>query len=178
VKEACRTRYADWNPTLRAFTQEADDDSIYPRDLFMLPIGHSWKHVPGITLVGDASHVMTPFAGEGVNLAFSDVIDLSKAILSAAAEMPSDATTTSQATAGSPLDDKIRAFETAMFARATEFQQQTYDMMSAMFLIPGAPRQGIEKYILRATEGELGTTLSWLLTPLVYAYFFVFKLIW
>ncbi|KAK3070290.1 hypothetical protein LTR53_010712 [Teratosphaeriaceae sp. CCFEE 6253] len=178
VKAACRKQYADWSPTLLAFTQEADDASIYPRDLFMLPIGHSWTHVPGVTLIGDAAHVMTPFAGEGVNLAFSDCIDLSEAILSAAAQVSPDADTTSQATAGTPLDVNVAAFERAMFVRATQFQQLTFDMMTAMFFTPGAPRRGIEKYILRAAEGEMGVILTRLLTPIVYAWFFVFRLIW
>ncbi|TKA57309.1 hypothetical protein B0A55_12436 [Friedmanniomyces simplex] len=189
VKKAYRQRYADWNPTLLAFTQEADDESIHPRDLFMLPVGHRWEHVPGITLVGDAAHVMTPFAGEGVNLAFADCLDLSRAICSAAASIiPSPpepnsknnngCNTTSQAVAGTPLDRGVRAFEQDMFARATKYQQLTYDSMNAVFFSPGAPRVGIERYFLRMAQDELGYWATLLVTPLVYAWFFVFKLIW
>ena len=65
-----------------------------------------------------------------------------------------------------------------MFKRATETQQLTYDMMTAMYLTPGAPRTGIERYIIRAMEGQLGWWLTQLVKPLVYAWFFVFKLIW
>lgn len=57
VKAAAREEYADWDSRLVALTQEAEDSSIAPRDLFMLPIGHSWKHVPGVTLIGDAAHL-------------------------------------------------------------------------------------------------------------------------
>lgn len=59
VKAACKEEYADWDPRLVAFIEKAED-SISPRDLFMLPIGHSWPHKAGVTVIGDASHVMTP----------------------------------------------------------------------------------------------------------------------
>ncbi|KAK0254369.1 hypothetical protein LTS09_010489 [Friedmanniomyces endolithicus] len=182
VKAAYRKQYADWHPTLRAFTQEADDATFAARDLFMLPIGNRWEHVPGITLIGDAAHVMTPFAGEGVNLAFADCVDLSKAILSAAASLPSEtsrtespATTTSQAAAGTALDASVRAFEEIMFTRAKKYQQLTYDLMSTVFFSPGAPRAVIERYLLRIVEASLGYWGRLLATPVVYAWFFVFK---
>ncbi|KAK1815094.1 hypothetical protein LTR12_010518 [Friedmanniomyces endolithicus] len=187
VKAAYRKQYADWHPTLRAFTQEADDATFAPRDLFMLPIGNRWEHVPGITLIGDAAHVMTPFAGEGVNLAFADCVDLSKAILSAAASLPSnseaqsmaeDGNTTSQAAAGTVLDASVRAFEEVIFTRAKKYQQLTYDLMSTMYFVAGAPRAVIERYLLRIVEASLGYWGRLLATPVVYAWFFVFKLIW
>ncbi|KAK3722522.1 hypothetical protein LTR37_002514 [Vermiconidia calcicola] len=168
IKAACREDYAGWNPQLVAFTQRAEDD-IEPRDLYMLPIGHKWVHVRGVTLIGDAAHLMTPFAGEGVNLAFQDSLELSEAIVSAAsASSPQTA-----------LDSNVAAFESDMFERATETQQLTYDMMSAMLLTPGAPRNGIEKYVVRAIEGEVGYWATHiLLKPLVYAWYAIFKLLW
>jgi len=175
VKEACLQDYAGWDPKLVAFTQIADDDTIAPRDLYMLPVGHKWDHVPGVTLIGDAAHLMTPFAGEGVNLAFEDCLKLSEVILSTAAAA---ASTTSAIDSTQLLHDKVRAFEQDMFTRARETQQMTYDMMTAMYMNPSAPRIGIEKYILRAMEGELGKVATWCLTPVVYLYYFVFKLIW
>lgn len=78
----------------------------------------------------------------------------------------------------SDLDTKVLEFEQDMFERATQTQQLTYDMMNAMFFTPGAPREGIERYILRAMSGEMGPLLTTLLTPVVYTWFFVFKLIW
>lgn len=166
TKEACKKNYADWDSRLVAFTQEAEDH-VVPRDLYMLPIGHRWDHVPGVTIVGDASHLMTPFAGEGVNLAFSDSLELSKAIICAAKDKK-DAT--------AALDEKVAAFERDMFTRAKDVQQLTYDMMNAMFHTPGFPRNGIEKYILRAVGDTFGPTLTTLVaTPLVYVYFFAFK---
>ncbi|CAK1356329.1 unnamed protein product [Cercospora beticola] len=151
--KAIRLEYADWHPELLALTQAANG-AAQPRDLYMLPIGHKWKHRPGVTLIGDAAHVMTPFAGEGVDLAFQDAMKLAAAI---------KASHSSQ-----ELDRKVEAFERDMFQRATETQQLTYDMMTAMFFTPGAPREGIERYILRAVRGELGPWITTLLTPVVY----------
>ena len=170
VKEACRKDYADWDPRLVAFTQEADDH-VAPRDLYMLPIGHKWAHKRGVTLIGDAAHLMTPFAGEGVNLAFEDSLKLSQAIVSAAKQ---------QQQSIQALDKNAADFEQDMFKRATPTQQMTYDLMQGSFMVPGYPRNGIEMYILRLVEGQSGPTwlTSLLVKPLVYAWFFVFKLIW
>lgn len=57
TKKACLREFADWDPRLVAFTQHAEDH-VVPRDLYMLPVGHRWKHVEGITLIGDAAHLM------------------------------------------------------------------------------------------------------------------------
>jgi 2-polyprenyl-6-methoxyphenol hydroxylase-like FAD-dependent oxidoreductase len=57
TKEACLGDYADWDRRLVAYTQRAED-CVVPRDLYMLPVGFSWEHLRGVTLVGDAAHLM------------------------------------------------------------------------------------------------------------------------
>lgn len=178
VKARCRRDYADWHPALVELTQVADADTIAPRDLYMLPIGHAWAHAQGVTLIGDAAHLMTPFAGEGVNLALEDSLRLSRAIIRAA-EAERNETERSEAVGRQALDAQIRAFEQDLFPRATSSSQLTSDMMHAMFFVAGAPRNGIEEYITRAVEGEFGYWATKLvLRPVVYAYFFVWKLMW
>lgn len=168
VKQNCVREFADWDERLVRFTQAAEG-KVTPRNLYMLPIGHQWKHKPGVTLIGDAAHLATPFAGEGVNLAMADALKLSVAISSAAESSSPEVA----------LETSVADFEVDMFQRATEMQQLTYDMMSSMFFTPGAPRVGLERYLLRAVEGEIGWWMTRLIaTPLVYTYYFFFKLIW
>ncbi|KAG8723334.1 hypothetical protein FRC09_003719 [Ceratobasidium sp. 395] len=58
----------DWEAELRELIELADSEAV-PRPLYMFPVGHRWEGRPGLTLIGDAGHVMTPFSGEGVNMA-------------------------------------------------------------------------------------------------------------
>ena len=48
---------------------------------FMLLLGFRWRGKKGITLVGDAAHLMTPFAGEGVNQGLADVCALANHLI-------------------------------------------------------------------------------------------------
>jgi 2-polyprenyl-6-methoxyphenol hydroxylase-like FAD-dependent oxidoreductase len=73
--------FAGWASSLRYLIESGDFIAVRP--LYALPIGHSWRSRPGLTLLGDAAHLMSPFSGEGVNLALADAVDLADALTSA-----------------------------------------------------------------------------------------------
>ncbi|MGI5170680.1 FAD-dependent oxidoreductase [Spirillospora sp. CA-253888] len=79
------------------------------RPLHVLPVSHTWAHVPGVTLLGDAAHLMPPL-GLGANLAMLEGAELAASI---AAADPGD------------LDEVVRAFEERMWARAGRWAKIT-----------------------------------------------------
>jgi 2-polyprenyl-6-methoxyphenol hydroxylase-like FAD-dependent oxidoreductase len=100
--------YADWCPELRSLIANCTGKSgVVPRSIYYMPIDHNWKHVPGLTLIGDAAHVMSPFAGEGANLAMIDGANLAEAIAEGL-----------ENGGGEALDRSIQGLEEWMFERA------------------------------------------------------------
>ncbi|MFI9564059.1 FAD-dependent oxidoreductase [Streptomyces rishiriensis] len=71
---AARARLIDllpgWDPRFTALIA-ACDDTVVPRSITTLPVGLTWPSTPGVTLLGDAAHLMPP-VGEGANMALLD----------------------------------------------------------------------------------------------------------
>jgi 2-polyprenyl-6-methoxyphenol hydroxylase-like FAD-dependent oxidoreductase len=70
--------FEGWAPELTALITDGETDPV-PRALHALPVEHKWDRVPGVTLLGDAAHLMVP-SGDGANLAMYDGAELAKAI--------------------------------------------------------------------------------------------------
>ncbi|WFB83998.1 MULTISPECIES: NAD(P)/FAD-dependent oxidoreductase [Streptomyces] len=93
--------YAGWAPELLRMITDNDGPYV-DRPLFALPVPHTWPHAPGLTLLGDAAHLMPPL-GAGVNLAMLDAAELALALAGSAT-----------------VEDAVRGYEEVMLPRSAE----------------------------------------------------------
>jgi len=73
--------YSDWSPVWRELIENSELPFI-PRPIQCMPLNQTWNALPNLTIIGDAAHVMPPFAGEGVNMAMLDALELSENLTS------------------------------------------------------------------------------------------------
>ncbi len=113
-----RANFEGWSDLWSPLFREAA--SLVWRPLLVCPSDQHWEPQGNVTLIGDAAHVMPPYAGEGVNMAMLDALVLSNLLLS------------EESSSGA-----IALYEAEMFAR---MQHMTADTMTntEMFYAPDA----------------------------------------
>jgi 2-polyprenyl-6-methoxyphenol hydroxylase-like FAD-dependent oxidoreductase len=94
--------FEGWAPELVALAAGRDGPPT-PRMIHALPDGHRWPRVPGVTLLGDAAHLMPP-SGDGANLAMFDGARLAQALVA----HPGD------------VEAALAAYEAALFPRSAK----------------------------------------------------------
>ncbi|CAF9932171.1 hypothetical protein IMSHALPRED_008820 [Imshaugia aleurites] len=110
--------FGDCHDDLKRVIAVEASDGLIPRTLWMLPIGLKRSPRPGVTLLGDAAHLMTPFAGVGVNVALADALDLARSLLKRKSLFETDLRAN--------LADALREYEGPMFERANENMVKTW----------------------------------------------------
>ncbi|GAA5182520.1 NAD(P)/FAD-dependent oxidoreductase [Rugosimonospora acidiphila] len=111
---AARARLIDllagWDPRFTALIA-ACDDTVVPRSITILPVGLTWPSTPGVTLLGDAAHLMPP-TGQGANQALLDGAVLGLALAAHPDDYPA----------------AVKEYESEMFERTSAAARMSADM--------------------------------------------------
>ncbi|WP_158820348.1 NAD(P)/FAD-dependent oxidoreductase [Granulicella sp. S156] len=114
-----------WAPALTALITDGETAPVL-RPIYSLPIEHRWDRIPGVTLLGDAAHLMAP-SGEGANLAMFDGAELAKAI----AANPGN------------VEAALLAYETDLFPRSASEAADAEEILNVC-IGPNAPQSLVD----------------------------------
>lgn len=112
-------RFEGWSPALRSLLANADR-IVAVRPIVSLPTDLQWAGRDGLTLIGDAAHVIPPL-GVGVNLAMLDAAELAEALVT-----------------GQDWREAIRTYEATMIDRAKPIAAECIEAFAKMFGPDGA----------------------------------------
>lgn len=76
-----KNEYSGWSSKWHQLLENAATPLI-PRPIYCMPLDQTWETIPNLTMIGDAAHVMPPFAGEGANMSMRDSLELSECLTS------------------------------------------------------------------------------------------------
>ncbi|MFB8206391.1 FAD-dependent oxidoreductase [Streptomyces sp. NPDC056010] len=125
--------FEGWAPELLALITGTETAPV-ARMIHTLPDGHRWDRVPGVTLIGDAAHLMPP-SGDGANLAMLDGAELAGAI----AAHPDD------------IEKALAVYEEAMFPRSASFFADAHEIMD--LVIGASAPHGLIDFFGAAAQG-------------------------
>ena len=117
-----------WAPEIVDLVTGGDTDPVI-RPIHALPPDHTWARTPGITLLGDAAHLMSPFAGQGANLAMLDGAELAQALL----DSPHN------------VEEALAVYEQALFARSVTSARRAAGNLE-QFFGEGAPQSVVDLF--------------------------------
>lgn len=106
-----KTTYPEWSNIWYELFENAEIPFI-PRPIYCMPLDQTWETQSNLTMIGDAAHVMPPFAGEGANMAMLDALELSECLTSEKYDS---------------LEEAISTFETKMRERAAEAANESLE---------------------------------------------------
>ena len=119
--------FEGWAPALTALITASATDPI-ARPVMTLPVAHTWPRTRGVTLVGDAAHLMVP-SGEGANLAMFDGAELARCIAAHSAD----------------IEAALADYEAGLFPRSATAAAEAVDVFDTCFG-PGAPQSLVDMF--------------------------------
>ncbi len=122
LKERLLAEYSDWDSELQNYIAYSYDDIKFRR-IYKLPIGLTWTTQPNITIIGDAAHLMSPFAGEGVNMALYDAYLLAESFKNF-----------------NNLTEVLKVYEQQMFETTKVHAKESQDNLEIFFSENGAEK--------------------------------------
>ncbi len=122
LKERLLAEYSDWDSELKNYIAYSYDDIKFRR-IYKLPIGLTWTTQPNITIIGDAAHLMSPFAGEGVNMALYDAYLLAESFKNF-----------------NNLTEVLKVYEQQMFETTKVHAKESQDNLEIFFSENGAEK--------------------------------------
>ncbi|RBQ02830.1 FAD-dependent oxidoreductase [Pedobacter miscanthi] len=108
--------FSDWDPLWLELFENASG-AFVPRPQYCMPLDQNWETLPNLTMLGDAAHLMPPYAGEGVNMAMLDALELSQCLKNENFQTSGDA---------------ISAYEKQMLKRSSETADMTMQSTKAL----------------------------------------------
>jgi 2-polyprenyl-6-methoxyphenol hydroxylase-like FAD-dependent oxidoreductase len=135
AKARVAAEFDGWAPELTALITDGDTAPV-PRPIHALPTGHRWERVPGVTLLGDAAHLMMP-NGEGANLAMYDGAELGQAIVAHRDD----------------LDSALAEYEASMFARSANAAAESA-RLNKLLLDDSAPQGLLDFFAVASTRAQ------------------------
>ncbi len=122
TRDGLLAHFKDWSANLQDLIKHCDDFFV-PWPITAMPVGIRWPSQPCVTLLGDAAHQMSPFAGAGANLALQDGAALALKLCRS-----------------EDAEQAIRAYEAEMFERAAEEAKASADGLEVCVAPNGAER--------------------------------------
>ncbi|GAB3691108.1 NAD(P)/FAD-dependent oxidoreductase [Spirosoma flavus] len=111
-----KEEFAGWGPIWLTLFENAELP-LTVRPQYCMPLDQSWETQPNLTMLGDAAHLMPPYAGEGVNMAMLDALELSECLTSDTFPDTHSA---------------LAAYEKQMLSRASETAKLTLEQTDAL----------------------------------------------
>jgi 2-polyprenyl-6-methoxyphenol hydroxylase-like FAD-dependent oxidoreductase len=120
--------FKGWAPELTSLITDSEITPIV-RLIYALPVEHQWKRKYGVSLIGDAAHLMSPFAGEGANLALYDGAELAHSIIANSQD----------------IEAALNSYEAALFTRSREYARRSAHNLG-LFFDANAPYSVVELF--------------------------------